>query len=296
MGKEWWYFNGILEDQDGREYSFCYIVFYFLGLKNNIAVLNIVNLGTGRLVFGRVEKYPIASFENPSDILNFRMGNSYLRYAGKNTFALDIREMGFSLDLTLHGLKPPVLHGDSGYILMGGQDTVSGDDTEKSAYYSCTRMTAEGAMIARGETLRLKGDAWMDHQWGKWDTGERYDWFSFRFGDSTELMLYRFRDEEGKTLEQYLVGTYVDRDGNPTAINDFHAEPLGHYWIESDSVRKYPLRWRVQVPSQGIEVTLEAIAEDQFFWLDEKHLVWEGACRVTRGNREGYCFLEMVGY
>jgi len=282
-GREWWYFSGMLKDQYGKDYSFCYIILRFLGLKYCLVVSNIVDLGTGRLVFGEVERCPITIFEKPSD------GDWYIGYLGGRVFVIRIRKPSFSLDLRVRGLKPLVLHGDSGYINMGGKG-------ETSAYYSYTRMSAEGVMIARGETLELTGDAWMDHQWGSWSAGSRYDWFSFRFEDTTELMLYRFREEDGRPMAEYLTGTYVDRNGNSTVIEDFQANPQDHYWIESDSVKRYPLRWRVKVPSLGIDVSVEALAEDQFFWLDERHLIWEGACRITEGNKKGYCFLEMAGY
>ncbi len=284
---EWWYFSGVLNDDGGTTYSYCYIVFRFP--RTGIWVFNMTNLETGEPVFGGVEIYPLTARNKALlDTLDLTIENRYLRYAGKDSFAFGFDEPAFSLDLLAFGLKPPVLHGDDGYVVVGEYDT--------SAYYSFTRMAAKGKMVLRNETKILWGDAWMDHQWGRWDAGKRYDWFSFRFEDGTEMMLYRFRDEEGNPVEQYQLGTYIDEKGNRLVFKDFQADPLGHFWIVTDSSGKYPLRWRVRVPSLGIDVTIDATTEDQFFWLDKRHLVWEGVCRITSGNKKGYCFLEMVGY
>ena len=58
-------------------------------------------------------------------------------------------------------------------------------------------MTARGTIRARGRTIGFSGAAWLDHQWGDFERGvaaSNWDWFSCRFDDRTELMLYRFRE------------------------------------------------------------------------------------------------------
>ncbi len=139
---------------------------------------------------------------------------------------------------------------------------------------------------------------WLDRQWGNWkgEEADTYDWFSFRFDDNTELMLSHFRDPKtGETLSQYQSGTYVDADGNPTHVTDFTVEPAGHDWT-APTGEPYPLKWKVEVPAVGIDITIDALVEDQLIVDSTGVTYWEGACGVVEGNKTGYCYLEMDGY
>ncbi len=50
------------------------------------------------------------------------------------------------------------------------------------------------------------------------------DWFSCRFDDRSELMLYQFRDRtSGRPLARFRTGSYVPRRGHAIAIGDFQA-------------------------------------------------------------------------
>ena len=57
--------------------------------------------------------------------------------------------------------------------------------------------------------------------------------------------------------------------------------------------RQIPVTWRVEVPSRGIDVTLDAIYDDS--WMPTSVAYWEGPVSVT-GSHEGRGYLEMTGY
>ena len=64
------------------------------------------------------------------------------------------------------------------------------------------------------------GTAWFDHQWGNFanvPSASHWDWFSCRFDDRTELMLYRFRDG-------HMNGTAVDSRRPGPARDRVHRE------------------------------------------------------------------------
>ncbi|MEO0157182.1 MAG: lipocalin family protein [candidate division WOR-3 bacterium] len=280
--KEWWYFSGILADSQGNSYSYCFINFHFPASQTEVHVFSMVNLGTGETVFRKTRAFPMLVPESPSLTLDIKTEEGYLKAIGEDAFSFGLMDTGFSISLDVRALKPPASHGNEGSVFLIGE--------EPSWYYSYTRMASSGRMIVGAETLFLRGDAWMDHQWGESETGGRYAWFSFRFEDTTEMMLWQFRDEDRS------FGTYIDRNGEVSRIKKFKAEPLGDYWIAGDSTGRCPLSWHISVPDPDIDLTTEAIVRDQFFRMIRGPLIWEGACRITKGNKRGYCFLEMVGY
>ncbi len=59
----------------------------------------------------------------------------------------------------------------------------------------------------------------------------------------------------------------------------------------------YPIEWRIQVPSQGIDVRTTTRLENQELVGKTKASIsyWEGAIDIT-GSRSGVGYLEMTGY
>jgi len=163
-----------------------------------------------------------------------------------------------------------------------------------SAYYSATRMTAAGTLRGGGRTVAVRGDGWMDRQWGNWQTERapfNYDWFSCRFDDRTELMLYRFKDPEGRALTRYESGTYVRPDGSHVLVRGlvpFRADPSGAL-----AAGRYPQRWRLRVPIVGVDVALRSFSANQVVRNRLAPTFWEGAFS-TRGTKSGYCFVEQT--
>ena len=91
----------------------------------------------------------------------------------------------------------------------------------RSHYYSATRMRATGTLRVGGKKVALGGESWFDHQWGSYRDDPRafdWDWFSCRFDDDTELMLYQFLDRQtGRPLAGFANGTFVRPERGPDA-------------------------------------------------------------------------------
>src|SRR5262249_2974382 len=118
-----------------------------------------------------------------------------------------------------------------------------------------------------------------------------WDWFSCRFDDGTELMLYQFRDRRsGRPLARFRAGTFVARDGTTKDVSGFDAthgtRTLGA------AGRRWPLDWRLSVPSLALDESLRAIIPDQLVRNTIVPTFWEGAARAT-GTRDGTCFVEL---
>ncbi len=204
-----------------------------------------------------------------------------------------------AFDLELAPVKPPAIHG------AGGVSRKSAGVGNASHYYSFTRMTARGRLTVDRHTLDATGEAWMDHEFGTSELGPGqvgWDWFSLQLDDGRELMLYRLRLKDGRT-EPQSSGTLVGRDGRTRAlaVDAFQLDPLST-WRSARTGGVYPARWRVRVPSLGLDVELVPVVDDQELVTATTGGIayWEGAVTVrgTGSGRpvKGRGYVELTGY
>ena len=196
---------------------------------------------------------------------------------------------GASFDLRARPLKPIVLQGDRGLSRKGvGVGNAS-------YYYAQTRMATTGTVTVGGETVPVEGLSWLDREWSTSVLAPGqigWDWFALHLDDGRDLMLFQLRESDA-SREPAVEGSLIDADGVKTRLGagDFTLEPLGTW--TSDSGAEYPVRWRVRVPSAGLDLEVAAAFEAQE--LDATVRYWEGAVDVT-GSASGVGFLEMTGY
>jgi predicted secreted hydrolase len=273
-GIEWWYFTGYVQGSDGHPYSVFFTLFERAGFV--LPVSQAVNLDTGAIV-EHSEQLDRATI-GPTR-LAFLSQHANLRYDGTHTtWHAGVGGTNYELALAARPVKGYVLHGGGTGIVRQGAAT--------SRYYSATRMTMTGTLRPRGgKRISFTGTGWFDHQWGDFTTepsASHWDWFSCRFDDRTELMLYRFRDG-------HMNGTAVDRAGHGRLVQTFAAKPGTRVYRAAG--RSWPLDWALDVPSQHLTERLHAIVPDQLFRSILLPAFWEGAVTAT-GTKSGVCFVE----
>lgn len=206
---------------------------------------------------------------------------------------------GRTLALKFRPKKSLVLHGDHGYVQKGAE---SGD---ASYYVSYTRMNVSGTSSEAGESSNVTGEAWFDHEIvsssvGRSDIG--WDWFALQLSDNTEVMIYRLRDAKGEKRD-FSRGAYVDATGNVTEFSAKQCELTAEdRWRSEVSGSSYPLTWRIQCKSAGINFSLsvKATLPNQEFAGGSAtgKRYWEGRV-VVEGDSMGHSvtgngYLEMV--
>jgi predicted secreted hydrolase len=268
-GIEWWYFTGDVRGSDGHRYSVFFTLFKRGGLV--LPVSQVVNLSGGAIV-RHTETVEPASLG--SSALRLSTKAATLVYdARRDTWTGGVGAAGYTLRFTARPLEPYVLHG-------GGTGEIR-QATSTSHYYSSTRMSMSG----RFGSVTFTGTAWFDHQWGDFANdraAQEWDWFSCRFDDRTQLMLYRFRDG----VE---TGTSVDRRGRGHPVGRFEAVPGARAFRAAG--RSWPLDWTLKVPTQHLSLRLHAIVPDQLVRGVILPTFWEGAVTAS-GTKNGVCFVE----
>jgi predicted secreted hydrolase len=307
---EWWYFTGNLAAPSGGRFGFQLTLFRFAltadpprresqwaASQVYMAHLAVTDVAAGR--FRAVERLsrdalglagaralPLRVWVGDWTLESLPDGRSFQVAAGEG-------EMGLSL--TLEPLKDFVLQGD------GGLSQKSAEPGNASYYYSGTRLLARGTVTVGGRPLAVEGLAWMDREWSTSALGPDqvgWDWFALQLDDQRELMLYRLRRRDG-TVDPLSKGSVVEGDGVARVLRaeEVRVEVLAEWSSPRDGTR-YPARWRIQVPREGLAVEVEPLLADQEIDLSVRY--WEGAVRVTGTSRgrpvSGYGYVELTGY
>ncbi len=202
------------------------------------------------------------------DAMRVRAGNATFRY-----------------DLKLEAEGPLIFHGDAGY-------SVKSEAGQASYYYSQPFLRAAGVIETADGPVEVTGEGWLDREWSSQPLAQDqvgWDWFSLHFGDGTRMMAFGLRDRDGGSFTS---GTWITPDGTTTALPDgaVRLTPLDTARVEG---RDIPVRWRVEYPDQGVDVTVSA--ENDACWMATSVPYWEGPVAV-QGSHSGRGYLEMTGY
>ena len=204
-------------------------------------------------------------------------------------------EDGTSVDLVLDSDRPPVPQGDRGLSRKGA---AAGN---ASHYYSMTRLATRGTVRVDGASYAVEGNSWLDREWGTSALGKEHagwDWFALQLSDGRDLMFYRLRRRDGGA-DPFSAGTLARPDGSfrPLSAGDVGIETLDH-WKSPSSGARYPSRWRLRVPSEGIDLEVVPRVADQELRTFVRY--WEGAVSVRGDSRgkpvEGEGYVELTGY
>ncbi len=267
----------------GRDYFWFATI--WSGGSGVVAKVNLVDLSADRIALSEeyVSRTPPAGGETQLSVGTFRLG--WRRGAEWGQWSVDAPTGdGGLLQLDLLPRQPYVLNGRAGIIQQGGGP---------SAYYSEPRLAAAGTLQLRGTRIRVSGQGWLDHQWGNFGSevgALRWNWFACQFQDGSDLMLYQFLGGDNRP-SGYQNGTFVTRSGAVRHLVRFTVVPLGPSIRPAGARSTYPLRWRLEVPSDGIDITLRPRARDQFISNRYVPSFWEGAASITSGS-PGACIVE----
>ncbi len=200
--------------------------------------------------------------------------------------ALDLSAAGadFAFDLKLDSDRPLVAHGDGGYSLKS-------EKGQASYYYSQPFYRVTGELTLPGGPVTVTGQAWLDREWSSQPLAADqvgWDWFSMHFDGGEKLMGFRLRDGGAG----FTSGTWISADGvaEPLKRGAIAVTPLRNAVVAQ---RSLPIRWRVEVPGKGVDVTIQALNENA--WMATAFPYWEGPISFD-GTKPGRGYLEMTGY
>jgi predicted secreted hydrolase len=292
---EWWYYTGNVTDAKGERFGF-ELVFFRQGERhqsktNSVWSVQDLYLAHAALTDAHGKRFRYderlnrqgpgiagASFEQRR-IWN---GNWSVQWEGEKQ-TLDCTADSFRFHLQLTPEKPFVIQGINGV-------SQKAEGAGHASHYVSFPLLKAGGTIDRSS---VTGTAWMDHEWFTEQLASDqvgWDWFSIQLDNNTELMLFELRRKDG-TIDPYSSGTFIGADGHARHLRreDFTLQPL-RLW------KKYPIEWRVRVPSLNIDLTSRAVLPDQELRSEQRGTTyWEGAVDYA-GTQHGVGYVEMTGY
>ena len=294
-GIEWWYFNGHLQDELNRGYSFHFVTFQSAGDGNLTGQL--LQLGWAdhdANIFQTSERVNLVAPERLDGSFSFQSADWRMSGDGSKYFlAFDTED--YTVELQATSLKPPVLHQGAGLVTLG--------PAGETLYYTRPRLAVSGTVIVGDRTLQVSGIAWMDHQWGEVSSQPvGWDWMSLQLDSGEELMAALVWDPgERQPFTSY--GTFVNRGGEAQHLveGEIELKPLAK-WTSPSTGTEYPMGWELNVATLGFSV--ELIPALEFAEVPKSRFglpaYWEGAVAVKgtlRGSETvGKGFVELVGY
>jgi predicted secreted hydrolase len=310
---EWWYYTGHLESESGKRYGY-QVTFFRFGLRDRQGEIKDKQPYFTDLYMAH---FAVSDIDRKKFLFRERMNRGYQGKAGAatdrylvwnedwkvegdlKTHLIQVNDRGTKLSLRLSSLKAPVLHGQNGLSQKGE------GEGRASYYYSLTRMETEGEITIDGKKEKVRGLTWMDHEFGSNQLREDqvgWDWFSLQLDDQTEIMLYLIRRKDGSP-DPYSSGTLVKADGTTKhlRLEDFKIGVLER-WKSAKSGGNYPMKWKVFIPAEGVELEIVPEFTDQELITNRSTRVtyWEGAVRMNGMMRKkpiaGSGYVEMTGY
>ena len=311
---EWWYYTGNVTDADGGRYGY-QLTFFRSALTPEVAERE------STLAADQLYMAHFAITSEPADrhdsFERFARGDGNVAGAtGDPTYSVWLdawsareiepgivelkasaqgEEGEVALDLRLHEVRAPLLHGNLGLSQKGG------NAGNANYYYSLIETDTTGTMTSNGETFDVTGWSWMDHEFGTSALDSDivgWDWFSVLLDDGTAFMFGEFHNAEGGNRSVY-EGTLAFADGEQIVLGagDFELESLGE-WTSPESGIVYPHGWRVRFSQHDIELEIAPIVADQE--MDVSFLYYEGSTEVratVAGNEiGGRGYVELTGY
>ena len=308
---EWWYFTGNLRAPGGRRFGY-QLTFFRFALSPDaadrgsrwatnqayMAHFAVTDAQGNRFrYFERTGRGALGIAGATARPFRVWLDDWSVEGADASTLPIRLRaaEGGTSVDLVLDSAGPIVLQGDRGLSRKGAAPG------NASYYYSMTRLATRGNVLVEDTSLPVEGSSWLDREWGtssleKGQSG--WDWFALQLSDGRDLMFYRLRRGDGGA-DPFSAGTLVLPDGSfrPLSPDDVRVEILEH-WRSPESGARYPSRWRLRLPTEGLELEVVPRVADQELRTAVRY--WEGAVGVrgtARGKPvEGDGYVELTGY
>ncbi len=278
-GIEWWYTTGYLTDEAGKmfTYQFTLAQLHLYGLRLFFLLTALTDFETGKHYYAQQPFFSAKDVIITPERVGVN-GMSAMAFSAKK-LGLNMSAADYSLTLDMDAIKPPVWHCDNGVLKMGIEDNYT-------YYWSNTNLAVTGTLVFHGKPHRVSGKGWFDRQGGQYkflDRRTQWEWFSLRFFDNEEVMLFSFPHDG------YQDGTIIDGSGHAKRLTDYTIAPLG--FTESSGF-KFSSGWAVNlkgVKEQEYTIIPKVDGQLNFFFYELLADI-----KNKEGKVVGYCFVELL--
>jgi len=302
---EWWYFTGNLQDGSGRPFGY-QLTFFRRALGKNgkkgqsewradqiyMAHFAVSDIQSGRFMsFERFARESLGLAGAEVDPFRVWLENWRVYELGDKRWRLEAEAVDARLSIDLNPMKEMILNGQDGLSRKGPEVGAA------SYYFSITRLGSNGTLCSMDGCYDVTGFSWLDREWSTSVLSRNqvgWDWFALQLDDMREIMLFQIR-ETGGGISPFSSGSLVDEQGRKTHLTSTQVSiTVLDDWQSPKSGKKYPSKWRIRIPHEGLELLLQPLMKDQ----EHRHsfAYWEGAVGVSGSGVTGRGYVELTGY
>jgi predicted secreted hydrolase len=293
---EWWYFNGHLRTESGREFVFMHCLFKADPKKVALPFIEKMPVHDFYFAHSLISDIDKKTFK-PSVFLypeldkdSFKKEKLFIA-AGKDFVFENIKDGEYhfknaELDLILTSQKDPLLIDGKGWIDLGIKDTY---------YFSFSDLEAKGKIKTEDGIESVSGKVWMDRQWsdGGYHPEDKWTWFSIQLENGLDVLCFEYGDKQ-KTRS----ATVYLPDGKQVFTRNVSFEPFGMTWKSPETKAAYELEWLIDIPELKLKIrTVPKNSNQEIIFGNINY--WEGGLSIEAqmdGSKiKGVGFLEMVG-
>ena len=309
---EWWYLTGWLGEA-ARPLGFQVTFFRvrtdvdpanpsaFAARQLVIAHAALSDPARGKLLLDeRIARTGLGLVEATTGDTDVRLdGWSLRRDAATDTYHARIAARGFTLNFHAKSQGPPWPQGDAGVSRKGPLPT------QASYYYSRPQLQveAEVEVAAEAAPARLKGIAWLDHEWSSAALSADaagWDWVGMNLDDGSALLAFQIRRQgaapDETPLQRYAAFRSPTGDTRVVDPATVRFTPL-HQWTSTRSRAAWPITQRITVGDRRFETAPLMPDQELDSRMTTGAVYWEGASTLLEDGRPvGRGYLEMTGY
>jgi predicted secreted hydrolase len=311
---ESWHFTGNLETREGRAFGLLLTLFR-IGLVSDEAPPRTSAWATREIYAGHLA---LTDVKRNRFYVDQRISRAALGLSGakphplrvwledwvleasqnseqKPSLNLKASTEGVQIELQLREVKPPFMP------RANTQGSEREGPTTPFRSFSLPRLLASGVIKTAEGAFPVEGLVWIERAWGKVPipVGQlAFNRFLLQLDDGREFMglQLRRRDGTGVPIDSGLI---VEPEGTIRHVDrkELSIEALD-YWSSRKDQTRYPVRWRVQIPTNLIDFVIIPSIPDQeiAFWPR----YWAGSVRVVgtwKGKPlTGNGYVELMGY
>jgi predicted secreted hydrolase len=195
-----------------------------------------------------------------------------------------------TIDVTLRPRGSALYNMGTGYFPMFG-------DAKYTNYeYALPTMDTSGTMTLNGRTENVRGQSWLDRQWGPlpgFGSGSAsWAWMNLNLSNGKKVSLWKMTRDKQNTW-----ATVLNPDGTHVIAEAALTPDNSTLWTSPTTGRTYPTRRKVTIPGEHADLDVAVYANDQELVKTGSRYEGSAAVTGTYDHRKvtGATYIEVTG-
>ncbi|MFE1980176.1 lipocalin family protein [Streptomyces mirabilis] len=182
------------------------------------------------------------------------------------------------------------------YNMGTGYFPMFGDAKYPNYEYAFPAMDTSGTLTLNGRTEKVRGQSWLDHQWGPLPdiaAGKAsWSWMNLNLSNGDEVSLWKTKENKENTW-----ATVQKPDGTQPVAEATLTPDNSTLWTSPTTGKKYPTRWKITIPGEHAKLNVKTYANDQELTVPGPRYEGSAAVTGTYDHRPvtGTTYVELTG-